>query len=149
MLVAAIEAEVAEWAQVTAGALDKPPKDKQPRAEGAIHNIWIAETWDEANQAFDAFIENYREEYPKATVRLTKGRDVLLIFYDFPAEHLRHLGTTNPIESTFATIGLRHRETKRSGSRAVSLATMFKLAESTRQRWRLLCGSELHPVILQ
>jgi len=137
------------WVHKTANVLDKLPKGKQPKAKAMIHDIWMAETKDEANQAVDAFLETYEAKYPKATQCLAKDRDVLLTFYDFPAEHWRHLRTTNPIESTFATIRLRHRRTKGSGSRTASLTMMFKLAESASKRWRLLNGSQLLPNVLQ
>jgi len=137
------------WVHKTANVLDKLPKGKQPKAKAMIHDIWMAETKDEASQAFDAFLETYSAKYPKATECLAKDRDVLLTFYDFPAEHWRHLRTTNPIESTFATIRLRHRRTKGSGSRTASLTMMFKLAESASKRWRLLNGSQLLPAVLQ
>ena len=137
------------WVHKTANVLDKLPKGKQPKAKAMIHDIWMAETKDEANQAFDAFLETYGAKYSKATECLAKDRDVLLTFYEFPAEHWRHLRTTNPIESTFATIRLRHRRTKGSGSRTASLTMMFKLAESASKRWRLLNGSQLLPIVLQ
>jgi transposase-like protein len=132
----------------TANILDKLPKAKQPKAKSMIHEIWMSETKAEATKAFDAFLETYQAKYPKATECLAKDRDVLLAFYDFPAEHWRHLRTTNPIESTFATIRLRHRRTKGSGSRVASLTMMFKLAESAAKRWRLLIGHELLPDVI-
>ena len=137
------------WVHKTANVLDKLPKGKQPKAKGMVHDIWMAETKEEANRAFDAFIETYEAKYPKAAECLAKDRDALLTFYDFPAEHWRHLRTTNPIESTFATIRLRHRRTKGSGSRTASLTMMFKLAQSASRRWRLLNGSQLLPEVLQ
>jgi transposase-like protein len=109
----------------------------------------MADTREAAGKAFDAFVETYQAKYPQATECLVKDRDVLLTFYDFPAEHWRHLRTTNPIESTFATIRLRHRRTKGSGSRIASLTMMFKLAESAARRWRLLNGHELLPDVIQ
>jgi len=137
------------WVHKTANVLDKLPKGKQPKAKRMIHDVWMAETKEEASQAFDAFLENYGAKYPKATECLAKDRDALLTFYDFPAEHWRHLRTTNPIESTFATIRLRHRRTKGSGSRTASLTMMFKLAQSASKRWRLLNGSRLLTDVLQ
>ena len=122
------------WVHKTANVLDKLPKGKQPKAKGMIHEIWMAETKEEANRAFDAFLETYEAKYPQATECLAKDLDALLAFYDFPAEHWRHVRTTNPIESTFATIRLRHRRTKGSGSRTASLTMMFKLAESASSR---------------
>lgn len=137
------------WVHKTANVLDKLPKGKQANAKAMIHEIWMSETKAEADKAFDAFLESYQAKYPKATDCLVKDRDVLLTFYDFPAEHWKHLRTTNPIESTFATIRLRHRRTKGSGSRAASLTMMFKLAESAARRWRLLNGYELLPDVLR
>ena len=137
------------WVHKTANVLDKLPKGKQPKAKRMLHEIWQAETREEASRAFDAFVEDYQAKYPKATACLTKDRDQLLTFYDFPAEHWRHLRTTNPIESAFATIRLRHRRTKGSGSRTASLTMMFKLAESASRRWRALNGSKLLPDVLR
>lgn len=137
------------WVHKTANVLDKLPKNKQAKAKSMIHEIWMSETKADAEKAFDAFLETYQAKYPKATECLAKDRDVLLVFYDFPAEHWKHLRTTNPIESTFATIRLRHRRTKGSGSRIASLTMMFKLAESAAQRWRLLNGHELLPDVIR
>jgi transposase-like protein len=130
------------WVHKTANILNKMPKSIQPKAKSDIHEIWMAETREEAEKAFDTFLEKYQAKYPKACECLKKDRDVLLTFYDFPAEHWKHLRTTNPIESTFATIRLRHRKTKGSGSRRASLAMMFKLAQSAQKRWRRLSGHE-------
>jgi putative transposase len=137
------------WVHKTANILDKLPKGKQAKAKSMIHEIWMSESKAEATKAFDVFLETYQTKYPKATECLAKDRDVLLAFYDFPAEHWRHLRTTNPIESTFATIRLRHRRTKGSGSRLASLTMMFKLAESAAKRWRLLNGHELLPQVIR
>ncbi|HEU4678564.1 MAG TPA: IS256 family transposase [Terrimicrobiaceae bacterium] len=137
------------WVHKTANVLDKLPKNKQPQAKSMIHEIWMADTRENANQAFDAFLETYQAKYANACECLAKDRDVLLTFYDFPAEHWRHLRTTNPIESTFATIRLRHRRTKGNGSRIASLTMMFKLAESAARRWRMLNGHELLPDVIQ
>ena len=126
------------WVHKTANVLNKMPKSVQPRAKADLHEIWMAETREQAYQAFDAFLEKYGPKYPAACECLRKDREVLLAFYDFPAEHWIHLRTTNPIESTFATIRLRHRRTKGSGTRRASLAMMFKLAQSAEKRWRRL-----------
>lgn len=131
------------WVHKTANVLDKLPKRLQSQAKEKLHQIWMAETRDEAGRAFDLFIETYRAKYPKATECLTKDRDVLLAFYDFPAEHWGHLRTTNPIESTFATVRLRHRRTKGNGSRTACLTMVFKLIQSAAKRWRALNRSEL------
>ena len=132
------------WVHKTANVLNNMPKSVQPRAKADIHEIWMAETRAQAVKAFDAFLEKYQAKYPAACECLEKDRDVLLAFYDFPAEHWKHLRTANPIESTFATIRLRHRRTKGSGSRRASLVMMFKLAHAAQKHWRRLNG---HPHI--
>lgn len=130
------------WVHKTANILNKMPKGVQPKAKTDIHNIWMAGTRKEAGDAFDKFLEKYEAKFPDACKCLSKDRDVLLTFYDFPAEHWAHLRTTNPIESTFATIRLRHRKTKGSGSRRASLAMMFKLGMSAQKKWRRLRGHQ-------
>lgn len=136
------------WVHKTANVLDKLPKRLQPEAKEKLHAIWMAETREDAGKAFELFLETYRAKYPKASECLSKDRDVLLAFYDFPAEHWIHLRTTNPIESVFATVRLRHRRTKGSGSRAACLAMVFKLMQSAEKRWRLLNGSNLLPDVI-
>jgi len=126
------------WVHKTANVLNKMPKALQAKAKSDLHQIWLAETRKMATKAFDHFLEKYGPKYEAACSCLSKDRDVLLAFYDFPAEHWGHLRTTNPIESTFSTIRLRHRRTKGSGSRKASLTMMFKLAQSASQRWRRL-----------
>jgi transposase-like protein len=128
------------WVHKTANVLNKMPKSVQPKAKSDLHEIWMAETREQAGTAFDAFLEKYQVKYDAACNCLSKDREVLLTFYDFPAEHWKHLRTTNPIESTFATIRLRHRKTKGSGTRRTCLAMMFKLAQSAEKRWRMLNG---------
>jgi putative transposase len=130
------------WVHKTANVLNNMPKSVQPKAKGDLHEIWQAETKADALAAFDHFLEKYDAKYPKACDCLRKDRDVLLTFYDFPAEHWGHLRTTNPIESTFATIRLRHRKTKGNGTRRASLAMMFKLAQSASKKWRRLRSYE-------
>ncbi len=100
----------------------------QGRAKGHLHNIWQAETRAEAEKAFDAFEDLYELKYPKTVEKLTKDREELLAFFDFPAEHWVHLRTTNPIESTFATVRLRTKKTKGCGSRVATLSMVFRLA---------------------
>ena len=129
------------WVHKTANVLNKLPKSSQAKAKDALHNIWMAETKELAEKAFDLFIKTYEAKYPKVAHCLAKDRDVLLTFYDFPAEHWRHLRTTNPIESTFATIRLRHKRTKGSGSRKACLAMVFKLALCAQKRWKKLNGA--------
>ena len=130
------------WVHKTANILNKMPKSVQPKAKGDLHEIWQAETRADAAKAFDNFLEKYDAKYHPACECLRKDRDQLLAFYDFPAEHWGHLRTTNPIESTFATIRLRHRKTKGNGTRRASLTMMFKLAQSAAEKWKRLRGSE-------
>ena len=130
------------WVHKTMNVLNRLPKSMQPKAKARLHGIWQAETRKEALAAFDGFVEDYEAKYPKAVECLTKDRDALLAFYDFPAEHWRHLRTTNPIESTFATIRHRHKRTKGNGSRAACLAMVFKLAQAAERSWRRLNGRE-------
>jgi transposase-like protein len=137
------------WVHKTANVLDKLPKRLQPEAKDKLHQIWMAATKADADQAFDLFLATYQAKYPKATDCLAKDRDVLLTFYDFPAEQWIHLRTTNPIESTFATVRLRHRRTKGSGSRVACLTMVFKLMQSASKKWRLLNGSQLLPDVIQ
>ena len=136
------------WVHKTANVLDKLPKRLQPRAKESIHAIWMADTRQAANQAFNSFLATYSAKYPKAGECLAKDREELLTFYDFPAEHWKHLRTTNPIESVFATVRLRHRRTKGSGSRNACLAMVHQLMLSAAKRWRLLNGYELLPDVI-
>jgi putative transposase len=131
------------WVHKTANVLDKLPKSQQPKAKAMLHGIWQAETKAEAQKAFDLFVATYEAKYVKATDCLIKDREELLVFYDFPALHWIHLRTTNPIESTFATVRLRTSKTKGSGSRSACLTMVFKLMESAAKKWRLLNGSLL------
>jgi putative transposase len=137
------------WVHKTANVLDKLPKRLQPEAKQKLHAIWMDDTKQHANEAFDLFVKTYEAKYPKAVECLVKDRDVLLTFYDFPAEHWGHLRTTNPIESTFATVRLRTKRTKGSGSRTACLTMVFKLMESASKKWRLLNGSQLLPNVIQ
>jgi putative transposase len=114
-----------------------------------LHEIYMAEGRKEAEKAFDLFVSSYEAKYPKATECLSKDRDVLLTFYDFPAEHWRHIRTTNPIESVFSTVRLRHNKTKGSGSRSACLTMVYKLMESASKGWRALNGSKLLPEVIR
>jgi transposase-like protein len=131
------------WVHKTANVLAKLPKNKQSVAKAAIQEIWMAATRAEANKAFDLFVDKYEAKYPKATACLVKDREQLLVFYDFPAEHWKHLRTSNPIESIFSTVRLRHRRTKGSGSRVACFAMVFKLVQSAAKNWRRLAGHAL------
>lgn len=130
------------WVHKTCNVLDKLPKSEQPAAKSMLHEIWMAATRADAIKAFDRFIEVYGTKWPRATDCLEKDRAELLAFYDFPAEHWQHLRTSNPIESTFATVRLRTYRTKGPGSREAGIAMAFKLAHKAESRWRKLNGSE-------
>jgi putative transposase len=131
------------WVHKMANILDKMPKGAQPKAKAALHEIYGAETKAGAEKAFELFVKMYQAKYPKATECLEKDKDVLLAFYDFPAEHWIHIRTTNPIESVFSTVRLRHDKTKGSGTRTACLTMVFKLMESASKGWRSLNGSPL------
>ena len=137
------------WVHKTANVLNKMPKSLQAKAKSILQDIWMAETHEKANEAFDLFIETFEAKYSKAVECLTKDRDVLLTFYDFPAEHWVHLRTTNPIESTFATVRLRTVRTKGCGSRMACLTMVFKLAQCAEKHWRRLNGRELIPEVIR
>jgi transposase-like protein len=137
------------WVHKTANVLNDLPKGKQPKAKSMLHDIWMAETKAEAAKAFDLFVETFQVKYAKATECLAKDREVLLTFYDFPAEHWVHIRTTNPIESTFATVRLRSAKTKGCGSRIACLTMVFKLTQSAERSWRSLNGSNLLPDVIQ
>jgi len=137
------------WVHKTANVLDKLPKRLREEAKQKLHDIWMADTKQHAHEAFGLFVKTYEAKYPKAVECLVKDRDALLTFYGFPAEHWIHLRTTNPIESTFATIRLRTKRTKGSGSRMACLTMVYKLTQSASKKWRLLNGSELMPEVLQ
>lgn len=131
------------WVHKTANVLSCLPQTQQATAKQKLQEIWMAPTRDEANKAFDAFVQGYQAKYPKAAQTLLKDREALLAFYDLPAEHWRHLRTTNPIESVFATVRLRTNKTKGCGSRQACLTMVFKLAQSAQKNWTKLSGAAL------
>ena len=137
------------WVHKTANVLNKLPKSVQPRAKQYLQDIWMAETRAVAEKAFDFFLEAYGPKYDKAAACPAKDRDVLLAFYDFPAEHWKHIRTTNPIESTLATVRLRTTKTKGCLSRMTALTMVFKLCQSTAKKWRRLDGSHQIAGIIQ
>ena len=137
------------WVHKTGNVLNNMPKSIHPKSKAMLHEIWQAATKVDAEKAFKLFVTTFEAKYPKAVECLTKDRDVLLTFYDFPAEHWIHLRTTNPIESTFATVRLRHRRTKGSGSRTACLTMVFKLTRAAEKRWRRLNGSALLPEVIR
>jgi len=128
------------WVHKTANVLNYLPKAVQPKAKKALQEIWMAEDRASAEKAFDHFVQTYQAKYPKAVACLEKDREALLAFYDFPAEHWVHIRTTNPIESTFATIRHRTDQTKGCVSRDTMLAMIYKLGMSAEKRWRRIRG---------
>ncbi|MCH9045303.1 MAG: IS256 family transposase [SAR324 cluster bacterium] len=129
------------WVHKTANVLNKLPKSVQKQAKQRLHEIWMAPGREEAEKAFDLFLDTYRAKYPKAEDCLAKDRDALLTFFDFPAEHWTHIRTTNPIESTFATVRLRTDKTRGCLSRETAFTMVFKLCMSAQNHWRRLNGS--------
>ena len=123
------------WVHKTANVLNKLPKSIQAKAKEKLHQIWMASDKDEAEKNFDAFIQTYSAKYPKAAECLVKDREVLLTFYDFPAEHWRHIRTTNPIESTFATVRLRTAKVRSCFSSLTVLTMAFQLCRCAQKRW--------------
>ena len=137
------------WVHKTANVLNKLPKSLQGKAKAHLQDIWMAETRADAEDAFDFFIKAYGAKYDKAVECLTKDRDRLLTFYDVPAEHWKHVRSTNPIESTFATVRLRTTKTKGCLSRKTALAMVFKLLLSAKRKWRRLDGSNHLAEVIQ
>ena len=131
------------WFHKIANVLNCLPKPAQPGAKAALAEIWNAEDREHAEAAAKAFAADYGVKWPKAATKITEDLDMLLAFYDYPAEHWVHLRTTNPIESTFATVRLRQRVTKGPGSRAAGVAMAFKLIESAQARWRAVNAPHL------
>jgi putative transposase len=131
------------WFHKIANVLNALPKSAQSGAKAALAEIWNAEDREHAERAARAFVADYGTKWPKAAAKITDDLDVLLAFYDYPAEHWIHLRTTNPIESTFATVRLRQRVTKGPGSRTAGIAMAFKLIESAQARWRAVNAPHL------
>lgn len=128
------------WVHKTANVLNYLPKSVQPKAKRALHEIWMADSRAQAHKAFDQFVRAYEPKYPKAVRCLLKDRDALLAFYDFPAEHWVHIRTTNPIESTFATIRHRSDQAKGCVTRETILTMIYKLGMCAEKRWRRIRG---------
>ncbi len=137
------------WVHKTANILDKLPKRVQPDAKKLIHEMYLAGTRADARKACAEFKLSYQARYPKAVACLVKDEDVLFTFYDFPAEHWPHLRTTNPVESTFATVRHRTRQTKGCGSRLATLTMVFKLAREAERHWRRLNGYQLIAKVIE
>ena len=137
------------WVHKTANVLNKLPKSRQRNAKHDLHQIWLAANRKEAGEALDTFEAKYQAKYPAAVTCLTKDRETLLAFYDFPAEHWQHIRTTNPIESVFATV--RHRTVRSKGclSHRTALAMVFKLVMAASKTWRRLNGYEQLPRVIE
>jgi transposase-like protein len=131
------------WVHKMANVMNALPKSAQPAARAALSEVRDAEDRERAEQAIERFTKDYEAKWPKAVDKVTKDRDELLAFFDLPAEHWVHLKTTNPIESTFATVRLRTKVTKGPGSRAAGLAMAYKLIESAQARWRAVNAPHL------
>lgn len=136
------------WVHKAANVLNKLPKSLHSKAKGELQDIWMAETKADALKALVLFEKTYAVKYEKAVACLTKDRDVLLQFYDFPAAHWKHLRTTNPIESTFATVRHRTIRTKNCMSNATAIAMVFKLIEAAQRSWRRLDGTHFLPKLI-
>jgi putative transposase len=139
--------EQRDWCHKMGNVLDKLPKRLQPRAKRALREMMYAETREQADEHMDRFINDYQAKYPKAAECLDKDRAALTRHFDFPAEHWRHLRTTNVIESTFATVRLRQRVTKGAGSRTKGLVMTYKLLNMAQQRWRRISGADKLPLV--
>ena len=136
------------WVHKTANIMSALPKSVQPKVKAALHDIWMAETQDDAHKAFDRALVRFESKYPGAMERLRKDREELLAFYDFPAEHWVHIRTTNPIESTFATVRLRTKRARNCGSRETTLAMVYKLLESAQKNWKRIKGFNLLTLVV-
>ncbi len=131
------------WFHKMGNILNLLPKSMQPKAKAALQQIWMAPTRKDADKAFEAFCKSYEAKYPKAVENLQKDKSSLLTFYDFPAEHWASIRTTNPIESTFATVKHRTKKSKGCHSYTTIMAMVFKLIQSAEKRWRKLRGFKL------
>lgn len=137
------------WVHKTANVLDKMPKSVQEQAKKKIHEIYLSPTKEKGEKAFEDFEKLYEAKYPKAVECLKESKEETMAFYDFPAEHWRHIRTINPIESTFATVRLRTKRTKGCGSRNATLMMVFKLVQSAEKRWHKLHNFKLIPLVLE
>ena len=131
------------WVHKTANILDKMPKNIQSRAKEKIHEMYLSATRKEALESYEQFIQLYDKKFPKACECLKKDKDILFTFYDFPAEHWIHIRSTNPIESTFATVRHRTKRTKGCGSRIATLTMVYKLSREAEKRWRRINGAKM------
>ncbi|MGG2141013.1 IS256 family transposase [Symbiopectobacterium sp. RP] len=136
------------WVHKTANVLASLPKAMQPKVKAELREVWLAESRDAANEAFDVLLARFSAKYPAAMKKLEKAREELLAFYDFPSEHWASIRTTNPIESAFATVRLRSRRAKNGGSRETTLSMVFKLFQSAQKSWNRLRGFDLLTLVV-
>ena len=136
------------WLHKTMNVLNALPKSVQAKAKAHLHDIWQAETRAAATAAFDFFVDAYGVKWDKAVAKLVRDRDTLLSFYDFPAEHWKHVRTSNPIESIFATVRHRTKRTKGCLSRKTGLAMAYRLMMSAQKKWRKLDGRNRLPEVI-
>ena len=137
------------WVHKTANILDKMPKSVQSKAKAQIHEMYMADTEEHALKAYEHFVAMFQDKYPKAVTTLTKDKEDLFTFYRFPAVHWIHIRTTNPIESTFATVRLRTKRTKGNGTRTATLSMVWKLCCEAEKTWKKLKGYKLLPKVIQ
>jgi len=137
------------WVHKTLNVLDKMPKSVQAKAKGMLHEMWQAPTKAKALTAYEHFVTSWEEKYPKAVECLRRDKEELFAFYDFPAAHWVHIRTTNPIESTYATVRLRTKKTKGCGSRVATLTMVFKLALEAEKTWKRLRGHKQIELVMQ
>jgi putative transposase len=137
------------WVHKTVNILDKMPKSVQGKAKAMLHEMWQAPTKEKALAAYEHFLSSWEQKYPKAVECLREDKEELFAFYDFPAAHWVHIRTTNPIESTYATVRLRTEKTKGCGSRSATLTMVFKLALEAEKTWRRLTGHKQIELVMQ
>lgn len=137
------------WVHKTANVLDKLPKSVQGKAKSMIHDIYLAPTKEDAQKSYRLFQDSFEPKYPKAVECLRKDEQALFSFFDFPAEHWIHVRTTNPIESTFATVRLRTAKTKGCGTRAATLSMVWKLCKEAEKSWRRLTGYQKLSLVIE
>lgn len=134
--------------RIPGNVLASLPKSVQPKIKSELRDIWLAENRESADRALDAMLIKYGDKYPAAMKKLKKDREEQLAFYDFPAAHWASIRTTNPIESAFATVRLRSKRAKNCGSRATTLAMVFKLLQTAQKNWNRLKGFELLTLVV-
>ena len=137
------------WVHKTANILDKMPKSVQSKAKTMIHDMYQADTKKHAEEAYELFVKTFKDKYPKAVACLEKDEEDLFSFYDFPGVHWTHIRTTNPIESTFATVRLRTKQTKGCGNRDATLAMVFKLTLEAQKTWKRLKGYKSITLVME